>query len=752
MIRGARERARIASRRPRPAPGRREPGGSATGVGRWRWWWGLLAVFALSACRHSIPEGAYVVRSVEVTGTQPVASDPLLDGLATVPSSRFLGVWDGVAFDYELYDENLLAVDLERVERYLRARGYYEAKVSAARVIRLPDRRRVRVQIAVERGEPVRVRRVEVIGLERLPVSPEGETHAAEALRRVKFRECPPTPDRLGCAEGEPFDEAQLEQTRSDIAEVLANRGFAFVRVEASAEVDLEHHVADLRFVVTPGEPARFGAITVVGLETIPEAKVRAQIALRPGARYSRRALQRAEDRVAALGRFAVVEVEEDLGQPETRTVPVKIRLKEASLRGVRVGVGARFDVLKLSNHLLLGWDSQNFLGGMRSLRVEDRFGLIYYPLRIGLVEGPIQVLPENAFSVTLRQPSFIERRTEGFLRGELNAYPVLYRLPEGVDPSEERIIGYLELRGQAGVERGFFRRRLLQIRTSYNLSQNIPLAYRRQGPDPAGLERVLVGFPELVTDLDLRDDRQAPTRGVRLINVLQVAGLFGEGDVADVKIQPDVRFFVPLDRKLVLAIRGSVGWLFPRNYGDTLDPEVASTLDPASAEAVRDQGKLLFRVFYSGGPNSNRGYPYRGVGPHGPLGFLKPTTVPCAFDPGPDAPNPDVCNRPLGGLSLWEGSLELRFPIWGALSSVVFVDASDVTRTEAALRVTSPHLSPGAGLRYATVVGPLRFDVGYRAVRTLAADPGAALAGEPDPGRILGAPVAIHLSLGEAF
>ncbi len=142
--------------------------------GRWRST--LLGVLALlgAGCRHSVPEGALVVRSVGVEGTEAVDPAPLLEGLATAPSPRFLGLWDGVAFEYEIYDENLLTRDLERVERYLRARGYYEAKVRAARVIRLRDGRRVRVEIEVVEGVPVLVRRVEVAGLDALPWSSGG--------------------------------------------------------------------------------------------------------------------------------------------------------------------------------------------------------------------------------------------------------------------------------------------------------------------------------------------------------------------------------------------------------------------------------------------------------------------------------------------------------------------------------------------------------------------------------------------------
>ena len=72
-----------------------------------------------------------MVDSVEVENTRAIDAGDLKDGLATAGSSRFLGIWEGVVFDYEVYDKDVLARDLKRIERYYRARGYYEAKVSA---------------------------------------------------------------------------------------------------------------------------------------------------------------------------------------------------------------------------------------------------------------------------------------------------------------------------------------------------------------------------------------------------------------------------------------------------------------------------------------------------------------------------------------------------------------------------------------------------------------------------------------------
>ena len=104
----------------------------------------------------------------------------------------------------------------------------------------------------------------------------------------------------------------------------------------------------------------------------------------------------------------------------------------------------------------------------------------------------------------------------------------------------------------------------------------------------------------------------------------------------------------------------------------------------------------------------------------------------------------------PLGGLSLWEASLELRFPILAPLGGATFCDASDVS-PDPSTSPRYPHLSCGVGLRYDTPIGPVRLDVGYgspaRRSRT-----GTDRAPTASPAPFYGLPVAFAFGIGEAF
>jgi outer membrane translocation and assembly module TamA len=77
----------------------------------------------------------------------------------------------------------------------------------------------------------------------------------------------------------------------------------------------------------------------------------------------------------------------------------------------------------------------------------------------------------------------------------------------------------------------------------------------------------------------------------------------------------------------------------------------------------------------------------------------------------------------------------------------VVFLDSSDVRPGRADYGIGSPHHAPGYGLRYPTPVGPVRLDVGLRLLEALGSEQP-----QGSPPELFGAPIALHLAVGQAF
>lgn len=93
--------------------------------------------------------------------------------------------------------------------------------------------------------------------------------------------------------------------------------------------------------------------------------------------------------------------------------------------------------------------------------------------------------------------------------------------------------------------------------------------------------------------------------------------------------------------------------------------------------------------LFYAGGGASIRGYAYQSVGPL-------------------------VDDQPVGGRSLLESSLELRWQMTRNLGLVSFVDGGTAFAAAAPDFDETLRWGAGAGLRYYTPIGPLRVDVGF--------------------------------------
>jgi outer membrane protein insertion porin family/translocation and assembly module TamA len=682
---------------------------------------GLLIGLGGLGC-YRVPADKLAVSDVRIDGTHGVDDDELADRIVTRPSTRFLGLFDGVVYDYELFDQYALRRDLQRIERYLHARGYYEARVYAARVVEKGSK--VQVTIAVDQGEPVKVDALSFV--ETVPL----EKKKQDAMHRAVAKVLPV---------GDVFDEDKFEEAEKAAQKVLTSQGYALATVHRRAEIDLVTHRARLAFDVTLGPPGTFGAIEFQGLGDLPEGPVRRVFGVEAGEPYSSEAIEDGRQALLDLGVFASVDIDQKLDDfGTTHVASITVKTQPSKIRALLLGGGVELDSLKTDAHLQIGWQNANFFGGLRKFEVRYKPGIVLYPTRFPDLKPPTHPLYEHRLNATLRQPGFIEARTTGFTSAEYSVYPVL--LPT----LTEHVLGYHELRGAVGADRTFLRR--LFASTSYNLQASFPFDYVGHVGD---VETLLISYVAATTNFDFRDDPIKPHKGFYVGNELQLAGgTILRGDANDIRIHPEARIYFPLPRRMTLALRGSVGFLFPFNYAQ-YSQENFATPGPARAEAAQNDYQILyFRGFFGGGPSSNRGYPLRGVGPHDKIPYLSPAGQ--SFSASGCNPNDPNCFLPTGGLSLWEANVELRIVVSGPFDVALFCDAGDVSPFEVSIRPDRPHLSCGAGARYDTPVGPIRLDIGYRIPGLQYPKDATGEAAPPDLFGVL--PVAIAFGIGEAF
>jgi len=432
----------------------------------------------LWGCTHA-PAQRFNLESVKVTGNSQLDDDEIEERIASRETPKFLGLFPGVVYDYEVFNRFVLERDLQRVERFYRSRGYYQAHARAAHVFRSGSK--VRVEIVVEEGPAVLLRRVDLHGIEALPPAVQAEARASVT------RELP-----LNA----PFEEDKLAAASKALARTLGDRGYAQAVVRKSADVSLPQGSAAAGFFVDAGQPSEFGDVKLEGLADLPEDRVRRALDIKPGTPYSQSGLDQSKRAVLDLGVFSSVELEPQLaaatpGPSGKLRVPILVKLEKAKLRSVRLGGGVLIDALKSDVHLTLGWENQSFLGGMRKLELELMPGAVVYPTRFPSFKTPERLLPQGRFRTEFRQPGFLTGRTNLLLKGQVAAYPVL--LSSDRDPAAP-IIGYFDYRASGGLERSYHRLYDgfgLDLDSAMLVTRALPL-----GADPRGVVRGVIAVP----------------------------------------------------------------------------------------------------------------------------------------------------------------------------------------------------------------------------------------------------------------
>src|SRR5690606_813032 len=167
-----------------------------------------------------------------------------------------------------------------------------------------------------------------------------------EGLAQLPFEAAEAATNQMSLRVGEIFDEDEFEKAKQEVANALADRGYAYAQVTGSAQIDLASRGATVTIVATPGKRATLGEIRIIGLSQIEERPVRRTLLLEEGDQYSRKELNSARSALFSLGVFASVEIEPTLDSPDNPVVPLTVRVQEAAMRDVTVGGGARLDLL----------------------------------------------------------------------------------------------------------------------------------------------------------------------------------------------------------------------------------------------------------------------------------------------------------------------------------------------------------------------------------------------------------------------
>ncbi len=212
----------------------------------------------------------------------------------------------------------------------------------------------------------------------------------------------------------------------------------------------------------------------------------------------------------------------------------------------------------------------------------------------------------------------------------------------------------------------------------------------------------VVLSYLEQAIVWDRRDDREDPRKGFYLaLSFQEGGGPFG-GSFDYYRITPEGRYYYsfPRSQQFTLAAKVRIGTLRPLRSG---------------------QSSPIVSRYFSGG-DAMRGFNYRRLSPL----LIVPQNQSQTLQDGVAAPlGVQGVTVPIGGNGLFESSFEARYNFTGSNFVVAaFLDTGFVTQDDVVSGLRHQGLSyftrnmeyaVGAGIRYRTAVGPIRFDIARR-------------------------------------
>ena len=640
-----------------------------------------LAVLAFCAgCKEG---GTIVVHSLSFKGVQSVDEGRLRDALATHQSSKI--PWSKKSY----FDRSRFDADLKRIQAFYADRGFPDARVTGFDV-KLNDKQdEVDLTVTIVEGAPVVVKSIDFSGFE---VIPEG--HLDDLKKGVPLKV------------GQPRDRQLVVTTHEMAVNELKDHGFPYGKVTTGEDDGGSGKEAVLTFTAEPGILAHFGKIDVVGNKSVDEHIIRRQLTFKPGELYQRSLVQDSQRRLYGLELFQFANVETlnpeqkpDSGrqpgdgqqavasQPDSspqqdagqQSDEVPVRVTVAEGNHQRVNFGVGYGTEEKAR-VDAEYHHVNFLGGARTAGAHVRWSSLDRGIRLDLNQ-PYFFRPHLSLGVEGQQWYTYTPAYRAVTSGA--KLTVTHRRNErtswGVSVTSEHDVSTI-------TDEAFNDPTL----RTYFIALGLDPSTKEQS---GTLNSIGADFQHSTADNALNAHR-----GFQIAGHAEEAGRIVPGSFNFVAASVDGRHYLPLGDNLVIASRLQLGNIRPRDD------------DPANVP--------FGKKYFLGGATSIRGW-------------------------GRYEVSPLVSGESVGGNSMLAFSEELRAVLHGNFGGVLFLDAGNVWARSLGFDLSDLRYAIGAGLRYQTPVGPIRFDYGYQ----LNPIPGLLVNGEPQTRRYR-----LHFSIGQAF
>ncbi len=542
--------------------------------------------------------------------------------------------------------------DTDRLKTALESFGYYQSRVTITiNGLPLTDPSLGDALTALPKGSSARVAVSFALG-------------TMYQLRRIDIDGEVPSSihalETLGLRSGQPAVAADVLAGGARLLSALQEQGYAFARVDPPIAYEApDAPVLDLSFHVAAGRKVKIGDIHIDGLKRVHASLVRRRLLLHSGDPYKPSAIEAARRDLLGMNIFGQVSVQVGTKPDESDGVPVTFVLRERLRHAITVNAAYSSD---LGGSGGVTWTDRNVFGNAEQLTVaasltnlggSDTTGTGYDSSVKYLIPDFLRRDQSLQFAI-----SAIKQQLQAYDQKAQTASVTLSRklssiwtVSAGLSTTDETIMQVIN-------------------------ATETPKGSGIYVPDPPttfNYTLIALPFKVIYDSTDLPTPLEDPRHGFR--GTLSLTPTLAIG-------HPNSTFLIST---LTLATYFDLNNLLP------LAPGRSVLAARALAGVAQGAGELSLppdQRFYAGGTSTIRGYAYQLVGP------MFPHT-----------------DNPTGGTAITAGGVEFRQRLYANWGAVAFVDAGQVSASIKPLP-SDIRVGAGAGVRYYTPIGPIRFDI----------------------------------------
>ncbi|MBN1405643.1 MAG: outer membrane protein assembly factor BamA [Candidatus Omnitrophica bacterium] len=453
----------------------------------------------------------------------------------------------------------------------------------------------------------------------------------------------------LEMKKGAPYNPEQLRNDVIRIQTLYFDKGYMNCKAIPETLLDKNNQSIDIAYVITEGQINYVNMVRVTGNTKTKDVVIRREVRLYPGDKYEGEKLRRSKERLYNLGYFEEIIFDtEPTSEPDKKDLVVNVKeakTGEFSFGGGYSSVDRLIGFVQVEQRNFDIMNFPNFTGAGQDFVLRGEFGTARRNYELSFTEPWMLGYPLSF----------------GF---DLYSLQTLRKTELGYGYDEEHQGGDLRLGKEfTDYDRADLKYTLEDVKIS-----DVPSDASGALKDEEG--KNTISTIALTLTRDTRSNKFSPIDGYLISGTGENGGGFIGGDKDFVKLRAMGSSYFNYATKLVLELRGEVGWV--DKYDDS--PTVP-----------------IYERFFAGGANSIRGYKERAIGPH-------------------DSNTGD----PIGGNAIMIGNIELTYPIFKNFKIAAFYDIGNVWEKSNDLGNGDFKSGTGLGVRVNTPIGPVKIDAGY--------------------------------------